>query len=115
MVVASGKATQQSALNYMRTVADLYKNAWQGIAQPANPFDMMRYMMNSTQAAQATQPPPASAPEAHAEARVSKAGDTNAEADLQELKRRLQELESLVSKTKVSPTRKKQSKARKKS
>ena len=45
MVVASGKATQESALNYMRTVADMYKNALRSVSRAKSPFEMMQNMM----------------------------------------------------------------------
>ena len=47
MVVASGKASQESALNYMRAVADMYKNALRGFSKTMTPFEMMQNMMSS--------------------------------------------------------------------
>ena len=48
MVVASGKASQESALNYMRAVADMYKNALRGFTHTMSPFEIVQNMMNST-------------------------------------------------------------------
>ncbi len=46
MVVASGKASQESALNYMRVVADMYKDAMRGLSHSMSPFEIMQNMMN---------------------------------------------------------------------
>ena len=90
MVVASGKASQESALNYMRTVADMYKNALRGFSQTMTPFEVMRQMMI----------PPASGapgePEGADGSGDSKPQEPKADTELQELKRRIQELEALV-------------------
>lgn len=93
MVIASGKATQESALNYMRTVADMYKNAWQGFSQTMSPFEVMRQMMNSTPAPQ-TGPASTFVPLG---GEASKATESSEQTELQELKKRIQELESRVS------------------
>jgi polyhydroxyalkanoate synthesis repressor PhaR len=45
MIVASGKAGQESALTYMRAVADLYKNALRGFSSSMSPFDIMQNMI----------------------------------------------------------------------
>ena len=42
MVVASGKATQDSALRYMKTMLDMYQSAYRALPAPLNPFDLMR-------------------------------------------------------------------------
>ena len=42
MVVASGRATQEGALNYMKAVVDIYQNAYRAITPPLAPFDFMR-------------------------------------------------------------------------
>ena len=90
MVVASGKASQESALNYMRVVADMYKDALRGLSHTMSPFEMMQNMMI----------PPASGaqgePESADGAGDSKPQEPKADTELQELKRRIQELEALV-------------------
>ena len=47
MVVASGKASQESAMNYMRAVTDMYKNALRGFTKTMTPFELMQTMMSS--------------------------------------------------------------------
>jgi polyhydroxyalkanoate synthesis repressor PhaR len=85
MVAASGRATQENTLKYMKAVMDMYQNAYRAMAPPLNPFEFMR--------------PPAArrAAEAPAAGNVSKeAAGHGSEVD--ELKQRVEELESVVSK-----------------
>ncbi len=41
MIVASGKATQDNALRYMKFMMDIYQNAYRAMPSPASPFEMM--------------------------------------------------------------------------
>src|SRR5208283_2646724 len=50
MVVAGGRATQETTLKYMKTVLDMYENAYRAMAPPASPFEFIQT---------ATAPPPA--------------------------------------------------------
>src|SRR5271156_643191 len=42
MVVAGGKATQETTLKYLKNVVDMYQNAYQAIAPAANPFEFIQ-------------------------------------------------------------------------
>jgi polyhydroxyalkanoate synthesis repressor PhaR len=98
MVVASGRATQESALKYMKAMFDLYQNAYRVMSPPMSPFEFVRT---------AAPPPPAEG----APPPVTVAGGDVA---VDGLKRRIEELESLVSR--VVPAKKKVGKpARRKS
>jgi len=118
MVVASGKASQESALNYMRTVADMYKNALRGFSHTMTPFEIVQNMMNPGSGAPMAPPPAEAAPEPApapaAEARDSKTPEAPKEdGELQELKKRIQELEALILKNgKAQPTPKKKVRSR---
>jgi len=107
MVVASSRVTQESTLKYMKTVVDMYQNAYRAMTPPLNPFEFM-------------QPPSASRPappvssdaekaDGNRETRVSSRARTGGD-DVNELKRRVAELESLVAKRprkrKAAPRRK---------
>jgi polyhydroxyalkanoate synthesis repressor PhaR len=101
MVVASGRATQESALKYMKAMFDLYQNAYRVMSPPMSPFEFMR-----TAAAPPTvegAPPPAAA---------------GGEGAVDGLKRRIEELETLVSRVvpakrkTAKPARRKQRRAR---
>jgi len=41
MVVASGRATQESTLKYMKAVLDMYQNAYRALTPALNPFEFM--------------------------------------------------------------------------
>jgi polyhydroxyalkanoate synthesis repressor PhaR len=85
MVVASGKATQEGAFNYMRSVADMYKNALRTVSQAKSPLEIVQNMMDS---APNVQTPPVQ----------------DANEELRKLEKRIQELESLVSKNPKPPS-----------
>src|SRR5260370_28492958 len=42
MVIASGRARQESALKYMKAMLDIYQNTYRAMAPPLNPFDFMQ-------------------------------------------------------------------------
>lgn len=79
MVVASGRVTNEAALTYMRGVFDMYQNAYRAVSPIAAPH-----------AAAPTSPPPSAVPHR---------GDLEVDA----LKKRLEELESVVSGIKSKP------------
>jgi polyhydroxyalkanoate synthesis repressor PhaR len=86
MVVASGKATQENTLKYMKAIGDMYQNAYRALAPPLNTFDFMR---------------PGFGPEQPAPAAAESAAERN-----QELQERVEELEALMAKVaagKASP------------
>ena len=90
MVIASGRATQESALKYMKAMFDLYQNAYRVMSPPLSPFEFMR-------------PPDPSAPgrDQPIEARTASPVES---PHVDNLTRRIEELESLVSK--VVPAKK---------
>jgi polyhydroxyalkanoate synthesis repressor PhaR len=97
MVVASGKATQENTLKYMKAVADMYQNAYRAFTPVVSPFEFMRPGV------------PAKAPVS--ETAVSPAGDAH------ELRQRVEELEALVAKMRpgkaAAPKKKRTTPARK--
>lgn len=93
MILASGRATHESALKYMKAMFDLYQNAYRVMSPPMSPFDFMRGAA-APATAEGNPPPPASA--------------SRPEGEVDGLKRRIEELESLVSK--VVPAKKKSTK-----
>jgi polyhydroxyalkanoate synthesis repressor PhaR len=108
MVVACGKATQENTLKYTKAVLDMYQNAYRAIAPPLNPFEFI-------QAPGASRPvaPPApwnSQTVEDSSAASSARSHKNEPTGVDELKRRIDELESLVSRL---GARKKKERARK--
>jgi polyhydroxyalkanoate synthesis repressor PhaR len=114
MIVASGQATQESALHYMKAMLDLYQNAYRAMPSPMNPLEFMRW---SPPAAAAGGPQPAAAGEREEtpredRSRASQIGTNAAEVD--ELKRRIAELEA-ASRTKRKKSGKRKAPSRRKS
>ena len=87
MVVASGRVSQESMLKYMRTMFDMYQNAYRTFAPPAAPFDFMGMMGGAPRGPVEPPPPAAAPPQASPPPPVDEVG---------ELKRRVEELESAI-------------------
>jgi polyhydroxyalkanoate synthesis repressor PhaR len=111
MILASGRATQENALRYMKAMMDMYQNAYRALPPPINPFEFQpgRWAQplspnngaTGDLQSQPEQPPAAS----ETQAKASEVG---------ELRRRLEELESLLTKRlskKSRPRRKSRRKA----
>jgi polyhydroxyalkanoate synthesis repressor PhaR len=85
MVVACGKATQENTLKYTKAVLDMYQSAYRAMTPPLNPFQFIPAP---------TAPTPSTTPTESADRTVRvKKNDNN---DVDELKQRIEELESLV-------------------
>jgi polyhydroxyalkanoate synthesis repressor PhaR len=107
MVISSGRAGQESTMKYMNAIVDLYQSAYRAIPSPLNPFGLLPNLANM-------RPPapegPSSSPAPAAE--PTEAGPRE-NPEVQDLKRRIGELESLVSKLGRAPrARKKKPKSR---
>lgn len=104
MVVASGKATQENALRYMKAMMEMYQNAYRALPSPLNAFGFMP--PSWTQAEKATF--------AEATTAATAAPPEAAGAEVEELRRRMEELEALLSARKRR-TQKGKTKSRRKS
>ena len=82
MVAATNRASQETALNYAKAMYDLYQNAYRSMPSPLNPFSFLPVPGAHRPPSADTAPPPADVP-----ARSNESV---------ELKRRVEELESLV-------------------
>ena len=115
MIVASGRATQESALHYMKAMLDLYQNAYRAMPSPMNPLEFMRW---SPPAATVGGPQAAAAGEREETARedrsrASQIGTNPAEVD--ELRRRIAELEAASRTPKKKKSGKRKAPSRRKS
>jgi polyhydroxyalkanoate synthesis repressor PhaR len=94
MILASGRATQENALRYMKATMDMYQNAYRAMPPTMNPFEL--------QPGRWAQPPVADGATGPSQPQTDQppaASETKAQAsEVGELKRRLEELESLLSK-----------------
>ena len=103
MIVASGKATQENALRYMKFMMEIYQNAYKAMPSPMNPFEMMAGRWPQPQ--DGLPPQPASAisqdnvhPKTHRQAGNS--SNAAAGSEVGELKKRIDELEAALSRGK---------------
>jgi polyhydroxyalkanoate synthesis repressor PhaR len=96
MVVASGRASQESALQYMKTMLEIYQNAYRAMPNPLNPFDFAQSIRTSTEEKPGVGKRATSdgKPPEPRQANVKRSEPENVE----ELRKRLAELEKLVSK-----------------
>jgi len=86
MVVASGKAAQENTLKYTKAVLDMYQSAYRAMSPPLHPFEFIQPPTAPT-----AQPSPADSAGRTVRAKKDEAGEVD------ELKQRIEELESLVS------------------
>jgi polyhydroxyalkanoate synthesis repressor PhaR len=91
MILASGAATQENALRYMNAMMEMYQNAYRAMPQPMNPFEFLQGRWGQPGIASRGPHDPASSPN-----RTSMSEAKASEVD--ELKRRVEELESLLTK-----------------
>lgn len=94
MVVASGRASQESALKYMKAMLDIYQNTYRVMAPPINPFE---YIQQNRANREAATDPAAGTPEDSTPGGRQKQAKQSSGEDVEELKQRLVELEKLVS------------------
>ena len=100
MVAATGRASQETAVNYMKAMFDMYQNAYRAIPSQFNPFGLIPVpgMQRPTEAETTPPPTAASAPRT---------------SENEELRRRLEELESVVANLRSQkPARKRKAKSR---
>jgi polyhydroxyalkanoate synthesis repressor PhaR len=105
MVVASGRVSQEGALKYMKALFDMYQSAYRAMHQTLAPFDFVQNIMGTAvrpPANEASAPPPPENPQA------APTAETSDEPEVKDLRRRLEELETLVSK--LAPERKRKRK-----
>ena len=107
MVAACGKATQGTTVQYMKAVLDMYQNAFRTVAPPAlSPFNFVPPAFSSPAAATGT--------EEITQLRSARGEAGSGAEEVDELKRRVAELETLVSTRGAGTRRKGKSTARRK-
>ena len=93
MVVASGRASQETALRYMKAMLDIYQNSYRAMSPAMNPFE---FIQSPGAGREATVDQAAEEPTAAPRAPSKPAKKPEAE-DVDGLKQRLAELEKVVS------------------
>lgn len=87
MIIASGQASQETALRYMKTMLDFYQDTYRAVSPAANPFEL--FWQSGGRPHEPAFPGPA-------DQRSERGGGTE-ETEVGELKKRVVELEKLVS------------------
>jgi len=106
MVVASGRASQESALQYLKAMLEVYQNAYRAMPNPLNPFDFTQNARANTEEKPDGETRSSSSDRKPSEPRQSNVKRSESE-NVEELKNRLAELEKLVSKLAIPKTTKK--------
>ena len=88
MIVSSGRASQETALRYMKSMLNIYQDTYRAMAPSANPFEFFRAAGASSSPSSQPAAPPVKPPSAE--------GAANEES-VDELQRRVAGLEKLVS------------------
>ncbi len=92
MVIASGRASQENALKYMKSMMDIYQSTYRVMAPPLPPFDFLRGREAAVKSTSASvEPTSAEALKPEEIPAVREAA-----SDVDELKQRVAELEALV-------------------
>jgi polyhydroxyalkanoate synthesis repressor PhaR len=94
MILASGTATQENALRYMKTMMEVYQNAYRALPPPMNPFEFLQGRWGQPGSAGGVPGTPQTQP-----ARQPASSTARPKAkEVDALKRRVEELESLLTK-----------------
>jgi polyhydroxyalkanoate synthesis repressor PhaR len=111
MILASGVATQENALRYMNAMMEMYQNAYRAMPQPMNPFEFLQGRGGQPGFAGLAPQNTVSSQDGSSASSIS---ETKA-SEVDELKRRVEELESLLTKraTKADQTPRKNAAKRK--
>jgi hypothetical protein len=110
MVIATGKAGQEGTLKYMKSILDFYQDTYRVMAPPVNPFDFMSGQTSERTGGSASSRT-AATDQATGDSRTQPVAATDA-VEVMEMKRRLAELEEVVSRIAPKPAARK-NKARK--
>jgi polyhydroxyalkanoate synthesis repressor PhaR len=100
MVVTSGRASQESALKYMKTMLEIYQNTYRAMVPPMNPFDFGQNLRPEWETRREEPRPVAenSTPGVRRKKNGGQKKNGRQDTDeVKELKKRLAELEKLVS------------------
>jgi polyhydroxyalkanoate synthesis repressor PhaR len=109
MILASGTATQENALRYMKAMMEMYQNAARALPPPMNPFEFLQGRWTKPVAAAEAIGTPQSPQD------FRTASETQVKAsEVVELKRRVEELEALLIKHVPSLKNKDKPKSRRK-
>jgi polyhydroxyalkanoate synthesis repressor PhaR len=94
MVIATGRASQESALNYMKTMLDIYQSTYRAMPPGLNPFEFMQNYGSTQERAVEDASKETPHPDKGSRSRNAKKSEPE---DVSNLQQRVAELEKLVS------------------
>lgn len=100
MILASGRATQENALRYMKGMMDMYQNAYRALPPAVNPFEFLQGHWGQP----GTADPVAGGQRSRVDQPPAAATSRMNASEVDELKHRIEELESLL--TRRTPKKK---------
>ena len=115
MIVASGRATQESALHYMKAMLDLYQNAYRAMPPAMNPLELMRWPQPGATMGAALPAGPSEREEMLRKDRPKDSQIGTKAAEMDQLKQRIAELEAAARPRKKKKTGNQKAKSRRKS
>ena len=115
MIVASGRATQEGALQYMKAMLDLYQSAYRAMPPAVNPLELMRWPQPGAPMGTSTPPAPHEREEMPGEGRPKNFQIGTKAAELDKLKQRIAELEAASRPRRKKKIANQKSKSRRKS
>jgi polyhydroxyalkanoate synthesis repressor PhaR len=92
MILASGRATQDNALRYMKAMMDMYQNAYRALPPPMKPFEFLQGQWARPLAANGT----TGGPKSQQDQRPAASNAQANASEVGELKQRIEDLESLL-------------------
>jgi polyhydroxyalkanoate synthesis repressor PhaR len=96
MIVASGRATQDGALRYMRAMMDMYQNVYRAMPSPVNPFDFLSGRPPNSGNQGTPKGPLEDVPNDRNAGRKNDSSVANETLEVSELRRRVEELETIL-------------------
>ena len=96
MIIASGKATQESALRYMKSMMEIYQNAYRAFPLPMNPFELMQSSWGTSRTPQKSRRSDNSIGNAQQNAATKAEAQRKSQSDDKELRRRIEDLEKAL-------------------
>ena len=96
MIITSGKATQEGALRYMKSMMEIYQNAYRAFPLPMNPFELMQSSWGTSRIPHQAEHAVNSTGKAQQMATTGAEASSKSQGDDNELRRRIEELEKAL-------------------
>ena len=94
MIVASGKATHDNTLRYMKAMMNMYQNAYRAMPSPVNPFEFFPGWAQPS--GRQDSPSPPSKSDSAATGKPEGLSTQDSASEVSELRRRVEELEAML-------------------